>query len=268
MCYNQIDIFIFLGRNFTMFSKLKKAVPAIVSALLCVTMILGITASAERKSAVDSNIWSDTKALTSAKYYSKYIKLAAKYSEKDAKNTVVYNKSLIKKFADRFAEAASAKSPEFSLSLIDKESIIYLAVKDDNSKVAVCMYGMGIALYSDGEKLSYLDVENKIMTDDIEDDSTGADTAASIADQFDFGIAENAKGKIFKFKSDEKIYCYEEFDNDYYVVGMLFTEKGTPLAIVVDEEVYCISFKTAVDDSEFDIPKGYKKVDIDDFYDF
>ena len=251
-----------------MLRKLKKAIPAIISALLCVTMALGITVSAEKKSSVDTSVWSDTKALTSAKYYSKYIKLASKYSEKDSKNTVTYDKSRIKKFADKFAKATSAKNPEFSFGLIDKESIVYLAVKGDNSKVVICMYNAGLAFYSDGKKMSYLSVEDKIMTDDIEDDSTGADTAAGIADEFDFGISENAKGKIFKFKSEEKIYYYEEFENDYYVVGMLFNENGTPLAIVVDDEVYCISFKTSVDDSEFNIPKGYKNLDIDDFYDY
>ncbi|MDE6595765.1 MAG: hypothetical protein K2K44_07135 [Oscillospiraceae bacterium] len=251
-----------------MLSKLKKAIPAIISALLCVTMLLGITASAEKKSSIDRNIWNDTKALTNAKYNSKYIKLAAKYSEKDSKNTVTYDKSRMKKFTDKFTKAANAKNPELSLSLIDKESIIYMAVKDNNGKVVICMYGMGLAFYSDGKKMSYLSVEDKIMTDDIEDDSTGADIAASIADEFDFGISENAKGKIFKFKSEEKIYYYEEFENDYYVVGMLFNENGSPLAIVADDEVYCISFKTSVDDSEFKIPKGYKDIDIDDFYDY
>ena len=251
-----------------MLSKLKKALPAIISALLCVTMVLGITASAEKKNSGDSSVWSDSKALTSAKYYSKYIKLASKYSEKDSKNTVTYDKSRIKKFVDKFTKAASAKNPEFSLSLIDKESIIYLAVKDNNSKAVICMYNTGLAFYSDGKKMSYLSVGDKIMTDDIDDDSTGTDAAASIADEFDFGISENAKGKVFKFKSEEKIYYYEEFENDYYVIGMLFNESGSPLAIVVDDEVYCISFKTSVDDSEFKIPKGYKNLDIDDFYDY
>lgn len=251
-----------------MLKKLKKALPAVISALLCVTMVLGITASAEKKNSGDRSVWTDTKALTTAKYYSKYIKLASKYSEKDSKNTVIYDKSRMKKFVDKFTKAANAKNPEFSLSLIDKESVIYLAVKDNNSKVVICMYNIGLAFYSDGKKMTYLSVEDKIMTDDIDDDSTGTDIAASIAEDFDFGISENAKGKIFKLKSEEKIYYYEEFDNDYYVVGMLFNENGSPLAIVVDDEVYCISFKTSVDDSEFDIPKGYKNIDIDDFYDY
>lgn len=251
-----------------MLRKLKKAIPAVISALLCVTMVLGVTVSAEKKNNIDSNLWNETKALTNAKYYSKYIKLAAKYSEKDSKNTVTYDKSRIKKFTDKFAKATSAKNPEFSFGLIDKESIIYLAVKGNNSKAVVYMYNMGLASYSDGKKMSYLFVEDKIMAGDIDDDSTGADAASSIADEFDFGISENAKGKIFKFKSEEKVYYYEKFKNDYYVIGMLFNENGSPLAIVVDDEVYCISFKTSVDDSEFDIPKGYKKVDIDDFYDY
>lgn len=248
-----------------MLRKLKKAVPAVISAILCVTMILGMTASAERKNSGDGTVWSNSKALTNAKYYSKYIKLASKYSEKESKNTVSYEKSRMKKFSDKFSKAASAKNPELSFSLIDKESIIYLAVKGDKNKTVFCMYNIGIAYYSDGKTMSLLSVKDKSMMTENVEDSTDSNIASDIADGFDFGISGNAKGRLFKFKSEEKIYYYEEFDRDHYVIGMLFNEKGSPLAIVMDDEVYCISFKTAVDDAEFDIPKGYKIVDYDDF---
>lgn len=252
-----------------MLKKLKKLFPAIVSALLCVTMLLGATASAERVKTVDTNIWKESKALTSAKYYSKYIKLAAKYSEKDTKNTVTYDKSRMKKFVDRFNKAASADVPQLSFSLIDKNAIIYFAVKGDNCKAVICYDDLlGIAIYTNGKKSTMLSVGDKIkMTE--EETYDGKEAAALLAEDFDFGISENAKGKIFKIKSEEKIYYYEEFKGDYNTVGMLFSEKGNPLAIVADGEVYCISFKTTVEDSEFDIPKGYKTVDLDDFeFDF
>lgn len=248
-----------------MLKMLKRIFPAIVSALLCVTMLLGVTASAERVSTVDSNIWKDSKALTNAKYYSKYIKLAAKYSEKDTENTVTYDKSRMKKFTDRFVKAASADDPQFSFSLIDKNAIIYFAVKGDDCKAVICFDDlMGIALYTDGKKSTFLSVGDKIKATEDEG-SDGKEAASLLAEDFDFGVSENAKGKIFKIKSEEKIYYYEEFEGDYYNVGMLFSEKGNPLAIVTGGEVYCISFKTSVDDSEFDIPKGYKTVDYDDF---
>lgn len=250
-----------------MMKKIKKIIPAVVSALLCTAMLLSVTASAEKKSTA-VNIWKESKALTSAGYYSKHIKLASKYSEKDTKNTVVYDKSRMKKFADRFVKAAGADDPELSFSLIDKNSIIYFAVKGDNCKAVICFDDlMGIALYINEKKATYLSVEDKVkMTEtDSSYKSDGREAASMLAEDFDFGISENAKGKIFKIKSDEKIYYYEEFESDYYVVGMLFSEKGNPLAIVVDDEVYCISFKTKVADSEFSIPKGYKEVDYDDF---
>lgn len=248
-----------------MLRKLKKAIPAVISAILCVTMVLGVTVSAEKKNSGDGSVWTNSKALTNAKYYSKYIKLASKYSEKKSKNTISYEKSRMKKFSDKFSKAASAKNPEFSLALIDKESIIYLAVKGNNNKMVLCMYNMGIASYSDGKTMTLLSVEDKIKVSETVENDKDDNFASELADEFDFGISENAKGRFFKFKSEEKIYYYEEFDTDYYVVGMLFNEKGSPLAIVVDDEVYCISFKTTVDDSEFDIPKGYKNVDIGDF---
>ena len=108
---------------------------------------------------------------------------------------------------------------------------------------------------------SYKKEISKISSEYIEE------RTAAVADIFDFDIAENAKGKIFKFKSDDKIYYYEEFDTDSYYgnVGFVFTEKGTPIAMVFNNTAFCMSFKTTVDDSEFDIPKGYKTVDIDDF---
>ncbi|MCM1328173.1 MAG: hypothetical protein NC253_01915 [Ruminococcus sp.] len=246
-----------------MLKKLKKIIPAVVSAALCVTMAFGAAVSAEKKTASDVNVWSDSKALAGAKYYSTYIKLASKYSEKESKNTVAYSKSRTKKFLDRFEKAAQAKNPRFWICYLDKNSVYCYAVKGNNTKTVMCESGVGLALYSDGETGSYLDIENKTKLS-FEDDTTGAEYAADL--ELDLGIAENAVGKVFKFKSGEKIYYYEEFEEDYGVVGMLFNENGSPLAVVEDDEVYCFSFKTKVDDSEFVIPKEYKDVDYDEFY--
>lgn len=84
-----------------MLRKLKKALPAIVSAVLCVTMVLGITASA-------ASVWSETKALTNAKYNSNYIKWVEKYSEKESKNTVTFSKSRTKKYLDKMSRSQKA----------------------------------------------------------------------------------------------------------------------------------------------------------------
>lgn len=247
-----------------MLRKLKKAVPAVISAVLCVTMLFGAAASAEKINSVDTNVWKEAKAAANAKYYSKYVKLAAKYSGKDTKNTVTYGKSRMKKFEDKLFRTVSAKKPEFSVSITDKSSVIYFAVKDSSCKAVICMSSAGIAYYTDGKKATYLSLADKVKTTTDELELTSEDIS-ELFDDGDFGISDDEKGKVFKIKSDEKIYYYEEFESDYYVVGMLFSENGNPLAIVADDEVYCISFKTSVDDSEFDIPKGYKTVDYDDF---
>lgn len=248
-----------------MLKKIKKLFPAVVSAVLCVTMLLGVTVSAEKKNAVDASVWKETKAITNAKYYSKYIKLASKYSEKDGKNTVTYDKSRMKKFADRFFDAVYADDPQFSFSLTDKESIVYFAVKGEKYK-SVIYYELGVASYSDGKKTTYLSVDDKIKATDSES-TDSKETASVLAADLNYivDISENAKGKVFKIKSDEKIYYYEEFEAENYIVGMLFSENDSPLAFVMDDEVYCISFSTKVDDSEFDIPKGYKTIDYDDY---
>ena len=158
-----------------MLRKLKKALPAIVSAILCVTMVLGITASAhpgrtdsngghydrstgtyhthngggssssssssssstsytfenkntttktsDNKSTTNSaaSVWSETKALTTAKYNSNYIKWVEKYSAKDTKNTVTFGKSRTKKFYEKQLKTLNAEEPQFALNLVTKD---------------------------------------------------------------------------------------------------------------------------------------------------
>lgn len=249
-----------------MLRKLKRAVPAVISAVLCAAMLLGATVSAEKINKVGADVWKDAKAIANVKYYSKYIKLAANYSGKDSKNTVTYGKSRMKKFNDKLVKAAGAKKPEFSVSITDKSSVIYFAVKDSSCKAVIYMYGEdGIAYYTDGKKATYLSLSDKTKTTTSEKELTSEDISELFEDGFRFGISEDEKGRLFKIKSDGKTYYYEEFGSGRYVVGMLFSEKGSPLATVEDDEVYCISFKTKVDDSEFNIPKGYKTVDYKDF---
>ena len=113
-----------------MLRKLKKALPAILSAVLCVTMVLGITASA-------ASVWSETKALTGAKYNSNYIKWVEKYSEKDAKNTVTFGKSKTKKFFDKMIKVTKSDDPQMCVSVINKNVLLSIAYKDDNMKMVI-----------------------------------------------------------------------------------------------------------------------------------
>lgn len=256
-----------------MLRKLKKVFPAVISALLCVTMVLGITASA-----ANSNIWKDTKALTSLKYNSNYIKWAEKYSAKEAKNTVSYSKSRTKKFLDKFQKKATAEKPEYIFGLINSDNMLCYVFKENGFKGVSLIDGECTVLYLNDNAMTVISTYNKtkafikVNDDETESFNEIASEQASkysneAAETFDFDISENKKGKLFKFKSDEKIYYYEEFDAGSYYgnVGFLFTENGTPIALHMNDMTFCVSFKTTVDNSEFDIPKGYKTVDYDDF---
>lgn len=256
-----------------MIKKLKKAIPAVISALLCMTIALGVTASA-----ANTDIWKDTKALTSMKYNSKYIKWAEKYSEKETKNTVAYSKSRTKKFLDRLQKEANAENPEYIFGLIDSDSMMCYVFAENSFKGVSLIDGECNILYLNDNAMTVISTVKKTKAslkldkDETEEfneiTSEYADEYSDdVAETFGFDIAENAKGKIFKFRSDEKIYYYEEFDTDSYYgnIGMVFTEKGTPIALYINDIAFCVTFKTKVDDSEFDIPKGYKTIDFDDF---
>lgn len=256
-----------------MLKKFKKVFPAVISAVLCVTMVLGMTASA-----ANSDIWKDTKALTSLKYNSNYIKWTEKYSKKETKNTIAYSKSRTKKFLDKIQKEAAAEKPEYILGFINSDRMMCYVFKENSFKGVSLIDGEGAVLYLNDNSMTLISTDKKtkafIKVDDGETEEFNelASEQASIyskqtAETFDFDISENAKGKLFKFKSGEKIYYYEEFDAGSYYgnVGFLFTENGTPIALYMNDMTFCVSFKTTVDDSEFDIPKGYKTVDVDDF---
>lgn len=250
-----------------MLRKLKKALPAIVSAVLCVAMVLGITASA-------ASVWSETKALTEAKYNSNYIKWVEKYSEKNAKNTVTFGKSRTKKFLDKMIKVTKSNDPQMCVSVINKNVLLSIAYKDDNMKMVIYENDMGMAFYMNPKEMTMLSVADKQkvirpVTDDIGYDDIIAEMNQSFmnfdSDNYyaELGIADNAKGKLFKIKSGENTYYYEEFKNsEYDKFGFLFTEKGTPVAIIGDELIACFKISYKVKDSEFTVPKGYKTVDL------
>lgn len=258
-----------------MLRKLKKIFPAVVSAVLCAAMALGVTASAADKT---SELWKEAKALTSLKYNSNYIKWGEKYSEKETKNKVAYSKSRTKKFLDKLSKAANAENPTYSFGLIEKSGLVTYVFKDGSLKIISMVDGEVDAMYATENAITLLSVKNKTKVslkgksykEEINKLSAKytEERTAEVAELYDLDIAENAKGKIFKFTSDDKTYYYEEFETDgsyFDNVGFVFTEKGTPVAMVSNNTAFCLSFKTTVDDSEFDIPKGYKTVDIDDF---
>lgn len=272
-----------------MLRKIKKALPAVVSAILCVTMTFGITASAdliwrlpistkttESATASSTSVWKNAKALTSAKYNSSYIKWVEKYSAKSSKNTVTFSKSRTKKFLDKQIKATKSDDPQICVSLTTKDVLVSLAYKGDSMKMVLAEGDMGFALYMNPKKITMLSVPDKKkttvnVTAEMEYDEMIDEMKQSFMD-FDsddyyanLGIAENAKGKLFKIASGDKIYYYEEFKSaDYDKFGFLFTEKGTPVAMIGDDVIACFTISNNVKDSEFTVPKGYTETDISD----
>lgn len=246
-----------------MLRKLKRILPTIVCAVLCVTMAFGIAASA----AGNKTVFSDTQSLTPLKYNTTSVKWLKKYSEKDSKSTVSYSKSRTKKFLDRILKESGKDSPELALGLTTQNNFLYFACKgNDKLKIVTCVDDETTVMYVADDKVTMLDPESKTK---VETESEGLSLegfASIMTDNFDFDISENEKGKIFKLKSNDKIYYYEEFECDEYDrVGFIFTEKGAPIAMMVDDEYYCLKYSLNVKDTEFDIPTGYKTVDFDDF---
>lgn len=249
-----------------MFGKLKKIAAVIAAAVICLTVAAAPVSAAEQKS-----VWSEAKALTTAKYNSKYIKWLEKYGEKEAKNTVTYSKSRTKKFIDKIDTKLSKDDSEFSFYLINKETILAAARKNDNFKIVIFDTDMpvNIGLYTDKDYETMLVIEDKLkISDETSDSYTPEYGYLAIVDALDPDVKDSAKGKLFKFKSDDKIYYYEEFESkEFGPMGYLFNEKGTPLAIGIDGEFYCMRLSYTADASEFKIPKEYKEADIDELVD-
>ncbi len=262
--------------------KNKKKISVLIAAAICCAVLSGTAVYAEdypvkagsspsSSSSEDKSIWDEAKEIAGASYNSKYIKWVKKYSEKEQKNTVSFGKSRTKKVYENFYKACSKEEVQVKFNIINKTEIKSIAIKDDNVKVVMYTGGSAEALYSNPQKITMLDIDEKeklvmsVTDEDYDDMGLNADDLASEMKDEDFGINDDTKGKVFKFKNNNKIYYYEEFETDDYggTLGFLFTEKGTPLAINEDGETACFRMYYKVDDSEFDIPKGYKTVDYD-----
>lgn len=261
------------------FTKIKRVLSAGVAAVMCVTMALSVPVSAK----TDNTMYNNAKALTSAKYNSNYVKMVEKYSAKSTKNTVTFSKSRTKKFYENFAKKKNAKNPQFVENIISKDIIISSAMKGNNVKMVVYVrvegMEMGLATYVDGKNATTLAPATKKkyvepFTSDasVEDAIKQFDVDAFMSDNV--GIADNAKGKYFKFTSSEKTYYYEEFETDNGTRGYLFNSNGNLLAIKsgndeIGDLILCYSISYKVDNSEFTIPKGYTKtkneLELEDF---
>lgn len=259
------------------FTKIKKVLSAGVAAVMCVTMAFSVPAAAK----TDNTAYNNAKALSSAKYSSANIKLAEKYAAKKATKTVTFSKSKTKKYYESQAKALEAKNPQFSIDLINSDTIISMAMK--NKKLKVVMYmkegkeELGLGMYFDKKNMTIISPIKKMKItvpipedtdyDSLIDESFGnLDNDAYMAE--DLGIADNAKGKYFKFTSNDKTYYYEEFDSDKGTIGFLFNSSGKPIVMNNDGTFLSMNYSTKVDDSAVTVPKSYKEAGEDDMEDF
>lgn len=253
------------------FGKLKKAVSAAAAAVMCFTMTFGAPAYADNTQDGSESVWSETKAMTTAKYNSKYIKWVEKYSEKETQGTVTYGKSRTKKFIEKYYGELKSQKPEIKVDLINKEMILSVAIKGGKMKMVVYAEDEGYGIYMDSKSFSMLSASDKeMLTVTMPEDYDYDELMDSVGD-FDMDdyvpapeISDNAKGRIFKFKNGDNTYVYEEFSyEDSDVFGILFDSKGNPLACIDDEISACFKVSYSVKDSEFKLPSGYKEIDFD-----
>lgn len=219
------------------YTKIKRVVSAVVAAALCFALSLSVLAVAK----TDDAMWLEVKTVAGVKYNSSYIKWLEKYGVKEAKSTVTYSKSRTKKFVYKFSKAAYSDEPNFSLSIINDELVASAAIKGDKFRVIGCIDDYCIAYYSDSEKITFFDFNAKEKFEgsmnNVSEYGLGFSNAKELAEEcgndlFDFFIPDDEKGKVFKIKSGEKIYYYEEFYSDMYgVLGFLFSEDGNILAL-------------------------------------
>lgn len=249
------------------FNKLKKFAAAAAAALLSVTIMIGVSVSA----AENKDVWKDAKAMAGASYSSKYIKWVKKYSEKKTSKTISYSKSKTKEFFDKYNTAREENKP-LSYSLVDEDIIMSIAYSDSDFKSVSFGEDMTFAVYANTKELSVLDIESKekasvpVNKEFFQEFQETAIDKAMMLDIIGFGRDYNKNGKYFKFKSNDKIYYYEKFENDIYNsdIGFLFNENGKLLALGTGSGAFCVSISYNIDDSDFKIPDGYKTVDYDD----
>lgn len=268
---------------------IKKKISGFIAAALCCTMLTGTAVYAEDSSltaavsttadygvkAAKKSVWSETKSIAGATYNSNYIKLAEKYSKKEKKKSISFGKSRTKKFFEKFYKNMDAESDEveYRFSALTKDEIMSITIKEDKYKVVVYEDGEGMAVYITPKEMTILSVnDKKKMTMPIPEDYDYSEITEELTGtgivlddvNLSVGIDDDEKGKYFKIKSGEKIYYYEEFEYEDDTIGMLFSEKGTPLALASDGFAACFTVSYSVKDSEFNIPKGYKEAEIDD----
>lgn len=260
------------------FSKLKKVLSAGAAAVICVAMALSVPAAAK----TDDTVWKNAKALTNLRYSETYIKWAEKYSGKDSQNTITFGKSRTKKLFEKMAAVIDSDKPSFSVNIVKDDMMSCVAIS--GKKVKCVMYEKGdanaFAIYANSKEISMLSVKNKLKATMPTSEYDGYDkmidsalekfsAVAYILDDTD--ITDKTKGKLFKIKSGDNTYYYEEFIVEGSKFGILFDSNDAPLVMTSGKgKTYCFNFTDSVKASEFTIPKEYKEItydNMDEFFD-
>ncbi|MGN1415637.1 MAG: hypothetical protein ACI4XF_02260 [Oscillospiraceae bacterium] len=264
----------------------KKKMSVALAAAVCCSMIstFGIAASAEEYTysegdCIVSELYAADPAYTEAvklagvKYNSGLAKKVKSYEGKTSKSTVTFSKSRTKKYFDKLYKSVDkmAEDPSkasISISMVSSDSVISIAMKGDKAKYIVYMeeedISMGLGIYQDSKNITLLDLSSKEkMTTPVTSDDESVDMVSTAGSVADLNIKDSTKGKLFKFKYNDKGYYYEVFTNeDGQTIGCVFDTKLNPVMMMDDTGYYTVKITTSVKSSSVTVPSGYEEIDL------
>lgn len=269
---------------------LKKKMSVALAAAVCCSMIssFGIAANAveynySEGDSIIAEMYASDPAYTEAvklaglKYNSGLAKKVLSYEGKSSKSAVTYSKSRTKYFFDKLYKNAAKMSEDpskasLSVTLVSKDQVVSMAVKGKKTKTVMYMdvdgSSVGMAIYQDAETSYLLDLAAKQMIsyeNESEEDFTSA-IVSTAEDAADLGIKDSQKGKLFKFKYNNKGYYYEVFEtSDGSTMGCVFDTKLNLVMMVEDSSAYSVKITTSVKTSDVTVPDGYEEMDLSSY---
>ncbi|MGN0692569.1 MAG: hypothetical protein ACI4K7_09510, partial [Oscillospiraceae bacterium] len=193
---------------------------------------------------------------------------------KTSSSTVTFSKSRTKKYfeklsktVDKMSEDPSKASVKFTM--VSKNYVLDFCCKSGKIKYIAYIneddISMGLGIYIDSNSMTLLDLGSKQkIVSPIEEGEGDVDISESVGSITDFGISDKTKGKLFKFKYNDKGYYYEVFTNDNgETVGCVFDTKLNPVMLVDDTGYYTVKITTSVKSSDVKVPSGYEEIEMD-----
>lgn len=265
----------------------KKKMSVAVTAAVCCSMISTFNAavSAEEYTAYEgASIVSELSAsdpayteavkLAGLKFNSGLAKKVKSYEEKTPKNSVKFGKSRTKSYFNKLTKKIqnmNADEISFSVSMVSKDEVASIAMKGEKAKLIAYSniddMSFGYGIYMDTKNITtvFLDTKEK-MTSPLTDDYFTGDTdiTSSVESVADFNIADSTKGKLFKFKYNNKGYYYEVFETeDGESFGYVFDTKLNLVMMMDDTGYYSVKITTSVKNSDVTVPDYYTEMELD-----